>query len=112
MEQLKAFMEKAKTDGELVEKLAELELSEADLDSVSGGWTKDRYDEGPCKAVGKPVNSNGYTTIEGLRCTGGNFIPCDHYSSTRYDNDTRLRVRCAMNVFPEYSTNYTPPNTN
>ena len=112
MEQIKAFMSKAKTDSELYERLKALvtqegstsgivelaaehgfifteedmtaakrgggesrELSEEELDKVSGGWTFNNYDEDKCKGL-KTIRDDG-------RCTGVYelFWMCDHFSS-------------------------------
>ena len=107
MEQIKAFIEKAKTDSELMAKLdaagarnaaateviaiaAEYgfiftvqdyeqakaapvkmgELNEEELDSISGGWSEDRYDPKVCKNL---------TRVK-YECVG--FMAgcwCDHY---------------------------------
>ena len=85
MSQMTAFIEQAKSDGE---------LNEEDLDTVSGGWTQNRYDPAACKP------DLGRTRYECL----GFLCWCDHL---RVENDvgtigggTKLsRYICDMGAF-------------
>ena len=133
MSQMTAFIEQAKSDGELMSKLDALgakgagaeevialaaeygfavtkedmeaarrqncphhgELSEAELDTISGGWTKDQYEPKFCPNL---------TSANDIRCRG-NFIllipPCDHFKSEKIGGATSrtFHESCAMGCF-------------
>ena len=89
---------------EAVDKVLMGELTEADLEGVVGGWTKNRYDAEECKYINL------------IRCNGLNLIPCDHYrksivvwysgdnpaSGDTYEKETTHS--CAWNCYVPYKT--------
>jgi predicted ribosomally synthesized peptide with nif11-like leader len=133
MEQIKLFIEKAKSDSALMAKLNALdaknaganevialaaeygfsvtnedvevarrqncphhgELSEKDLDAVSGGITQNRHNSDYCRNLDRPLSyCKSYQML---------FIPswCDHYREDSLGNG-RYHYACAMGAFDYY----------
>ena len=133
MEQLKAFLEKANQDMELMEKLEALsknseevysdaitalaaeygftiaadeleklnsnaqhgEISEEQLEAVSGGASVNRYCPEWCKDLTKARMACWFP-----------IVWCDHYRETETDRDEYAkyyRVSCTMGAFPSYA---------
>ena len=86
------------------------ELSEEELDNVSGGWTVDKYDPKKCKGLTKIRDS--------AICTGLFYVfwPCSHFSETYIRSYEKIGYkggletvyvyvnRCNWNAFPPYET--------
>jgi len=132
MEQLKAFLEKARTDEELSKKIETLsenseeayneaiialaagygftidtdeikeinlpaqynEISEEQLEAISGGGSKNRYCPDWCRGL----------TERRTACTFP-FVHCDHYRDEKIGEDRFYKyynISCVMGAFPTY----------